>query len=119
MYTPLSQSFLNLSASRCYKIYNLLWYDAKSEFWDMLHESYAEQLGWTKAEPEYFESAEVCDFVASVLMYTHKQHSKRSAKGLKVRLKSVGRAIKAIQLRKRTKAFFDKILGKNKEKTEL
>ena len=108
MYTPLSQSFLNLSASRCYKIYNLLWADAKGEFWDMLHEEYAELLGWTKAEPEYFESSEVCDFVASVIMYNHKQYTKRENKGLKVQLKSVGRAIKAIQLRKRIKAMFAK-----------
>lgn len=119
MYTPLSQSFLNLSASRCYKIYNLLWLDAKGEFWDMLHEQYAEELGWTKAEPEYFESSEVCDFTASVLMYNHKQYSKREDKGLKVRLKRVGRAIKAIQLRKRAKAFLDKLLGKNKSNTDL
>jgi hypothetical protein len=41
-------------------------------------------------------------------MYNHKQHSKREDRGLKVRLKSVGRAIKAIQLRKRIKAFFAK-----------
>ena len=108
MYTPLSQSFLNLSASRCYKIYNLLWHDAKGEFWDMLHEQYAEELGWTKAEPEYFESEEVCNFIAGVIMYTHKQYVKREDKGLKVHIKSVGRAIKAIQLRKRIKAFFTK-----------
>ena len=106
MYTPLSQSFLNLSASRCYKIYNLLWYDAKGEFWNMLHDQYAEELGWTKAEPEYFESSEVCDFVASVLMYNHKQYVKREDRGLKVQIKSVGRALKAMQLRKRIKAFF-------------
>ena len=119
MYTPLSQSFLNLSASRCYKIYNLLWLDAKSEFWDMLHDRYAEELGWTLAEPEYFESAEVCSFVAAVIMYNYKQNSKRQSKGLKVRINGVGRALKKIQLRKRTKAFFDKLLGKNKDNTEL
>jgi glycosyltransferase involved in cell wall biosynthesis len=119
MYTPLSQSFLNLSASRCYKIYNLLWLDAKGEFWNMLHESYAEEIGWTRAEPEYFESDEVRDFVASILMYTHKQQLKRQERGLKVKVKSVGRAIKAIQLRKRAKAFLDKIRGKGKDKSEF
>lgn len=108
MYTPLSVSFLNLSASRCYKIYNLLWHDAKGEFWDMLHEHYAEELGWTKVEPEHFESEEVCHFVANVLIYTHKQYVKREKKGLKVRIKSVGRAIKAIELRKKIKSFFAK-----------
>ena len=115
MYTPLSLSFLNLSTSRCYKIYNLLWHDAKEEFWDMLHETYAEELGWTKAEPEYFESEEVCDFTASVLVYTHRQYTKREDKGLKVRIKSVGRAIKAIQLRKRVKASFAKLFKRKEE----
>ena len=119
MYTPLSQSFLNLSASRCYKIYNLLWLDAKEEFWDMLHEQYAEELGWTKAEPEYFESSEVCDFVASVIMYTHKQYIKREDKGLKVKIKNVGRAIKAMQLRKRTKEFFGNIFKKKNDDSDL
>ena len=106
MYIPLSQSFLNLSASRCYKIYNLLWLDAKREFWNLLHERYAEELGWTKAEPEYFESAEVCDFVANVIVYTHKQYVKREDMGMKVQLKNVGRALKAIELRKRIKSLF-------------
>ena len=108
MYKPLSMSFLNLSASRCYKIYNLLWYDAKAEFWDMLHNEYAEILAWTDAEPEYFESEDVRDFVASVLVYTHKHYVKREDRGLKVRIKGVGRALKAIQLRKRIKGFFAK-----------
>ena len=108
MYIPLSQSFLNLSASRCYKIYNLLWHDAKREFWNLLHEQYAEELAWTKAEPEYFESAEVCDFVANVIVYNHKQYVKREDMGLKLKLKHVGTALKAIQLRKRIKAFFSK-----------
>lgn len=115
MFTPLSQSFLNLSASRCYKIYNLLWHDAKEEFWDVLHGEYAEMFEWTKAEPGYFESEEVCDFVANVLVYNHKQHTKREDRGLKVRLKSVGRAIKAIQLRKRIKGFFSDIFKRKND----
>lgn len=119
MYTPLSQSFLNLSASRCYKIYNLLWLDAKGEFWNMLHDSYAEEFSWEKAEPEYFESDEVRDFVANVLMYTHKQYQKREDRGLKVRIRNVGRALKTVQLRKRTKAFFGNLFGKNKKNDEL
>ena len=115
MYEPLSQSFLNLSASRCYKIYNLLWSDAKEEFWDMLHTEYAEIFSWTKAEPEYFESDEVRDFVASVLMYTHKQNSKREDRGLKVHIGKVGRAIKAIHLKNKIKEIFGKVFKRNKE----
>ena len=119
MYTPLSQSFLNLSASRCYKIYNLLWLDAKAEFWDLLHDTYAEELGWTQAEPEYFEDSEVCDFVAGVLIYTHKQHLKRDDKGTKVNIKSVGRILKSMQLRKRAKEFFTKIFRRKKDNIDL
>lgn len=112
MYEPLSQSFLNLSSSRCYKIYNLLWSNAKEEFWDMLHNEYAEIFGWTKAEPEYFESDEVRDFVASVLMYTYKQNSKREDRGLAVRIKNVGRTLKAMQLRKKIKENLSKVFKK-------
>ena len=119
MYTPLSQSFLNLSASRCYKIYNLLWNDAKSEFWDMLHEQYAEEFCWDKAQPEEFESEDVCNFVAAVLIYNHKQQEKRERKGLKIRIKNVGKAIKAVQLRKKTKEFFAKLFGKGNKKEEV
>ena len=112
MYEPLSQSFLNLSSSRCYKIYNLLWSNAKEEFWDMLHSEYAEIFGWTKAEPEYFESDEVRDFVASVLMYNYKQNSKREDRGLGVRIKRVGRALKAMKIRKTIKEGFAKVFKK-------
>ncbi len=112
MYIPLSKSFLNLSASRCYKIYNLLWHDAKEEFFDMLHENYAEVLGWKQAEPEYFESGEVCDFIAAVIMYNHKQYSRREDRGLKVRIKRVKNAIKQIEFRKKTKEFFANIFKK-------
>ena len=81
----------------------------------MLHGQYAEELAWTNAEPEYFESDEVRDFIASVIMYTHKQYVKREDKGLKVKIKNVGRAIKAMQLRKRAKEFFANLFKKNDE----
>ena len=106
MYIPLSQSFLNLSASRCYKIYNLLWLDAKKEFWNLLHEQYAEELDWTNAEPEYFESPEVCDFVANVIMYNHKQYVKREKKGYRPQLENVGISLKMKQIRKKIKSIF-------------
>ena len=109
MFIPLSVSFLNLSASRCYKIYNLLWRDAKEEFWDMLHEEYAAILAWDIVEPEQFESAETCDFVANVLVYTHAQYLKREDRGLKVRIKRVGKLIKRLALRKKVKDFFQRM----------
>ncbi len=114
MYIPLSQSFLNLSASRCYKIYNLLWHDAKAEFWNLLHTTYAEELGWTQAEPEYFESGEVCDFVANVLVFNHKQYVKHEDRGWKLPIRTVGRALRAMELKKKIISVF-----KRKKKTDL
>ena len=81
MYIPLMRSFLNFSANRCYKIYNLLWSDAKVQFWDMLHDGYADSLGWYKHPADDFESDVECDFVANIGLYTHKQFMKREDKG--------------------------------------
>ena len=81
MYIPLSVSYLNLSASRHYKIYNLLWNDAKEEFWNLLHSGYADALGWYRHAPSDFESLEVYDFVANVGLYTHEQYETRLKKG--------------------------------------
>ena len=81
MYIPLSLSYLNLSASRCYKIYNLLSGDAKSDFWDLLHVGKADSLGWYKHDSADFESSEVYDFVANVGLYSHKQYEKRKKRG--------------------------------------
>ena len=108
MYVPLSQSFLNLSASRCYKIYNVLWKDAKEELWNLLHNEYSEKLGWHAAAVEDFENEEVRDFIASVIMYNHKQEQKRRDKGLKVRIERVGNAIKNMQFKKKLRTLFKK-----------
>lgn len=94
MYEPLYKGFINLSVSRCYHIYNLLWSDAKSGFWNMLHDEYAELLDWQNRGKEFFEQEALCDFCANVQMYNHKQYEKRMAKGLKLRLSNVEGAIK-------------------------
>ena len=117
-YTPLSQSFLNLSASRCYKMYNVLWRDAQAELWDLLHDGYAEELGWTNVEPYEFEDPEVCDFVANVIIYNAKQYEKREKKGLRVKLKNVAKALKARKNRKKVRTFFGSIF-KRKNKNDL
>jgi glycosyltransferase involved in cell wall biosynthesis len=89
MYIPLAQSYLNLSASRCYKIYNLLWKDAKADFWNMLHEGYADRFGWFQQEASDFELGEVCDFVANVGLYTHDQYMKRVAAGRRLKTENM------------------------------
>ena len=87
MYAPLSISYLNLTASRCYKLYNLLVKDAKDSFWNDLHNGLAEELGWGNATEENFESEEVCAFVSNVLTYTAEQYKRRCQRGLKEKTK--------------------------------
>ncbi len=108
MYKPLSQAFLNLSASRYYKIYNLLWRDAKEEFYDLYHDTYAERLAWDTADASDFESKEVLDFIANTIMYTHKQYMKRDNKGLRVRIDRVGAYLRLKEKMAKFKAFFKK-----------
>ena len=112
---PLSQSFLNLSVSRCYKIYNLLWRDAKENFWNLFHDEYAEVLGWTAASPEDFEAEEVRDFCANIIMYSHKQYEKREKMGRKVRIASVGPTIKTKKNKRKFREFFRKLFKRDKD----
>ncbi|MBR2965577.1 MAG: glycosyltransferase family 2 protein [Clostridia bacterium] len=115
MYLPLKRSYLNLSASRCYKIYNLLWQEVKGEFYDMYHEKYAEAFGWAKAVPEEIESPEVRDFVANVLLHNHEQYLDRVAKGLAINPDRIPEMVRKKRKRDRFKGFFARIF-KKKEK---
>jgi glycosyltransferase involved in cell wall biosynthesis len=81
MYIPLAKSYLNLSATRCFKIYNLLWADGKERFWNTLHKEYAEEFGWYRFEKEEFDSPEVYEFVANVGLYTYSQYTAREQRG--------------------------------------
>ncbi len=81
MYIPLSKSFLNFSASRCYKIFNLIPLDKKDDFWDLLHRGYADSLGWYRHEAHDFEHIEVYDFAANIGLYTYDQYEKLKLKG--------------------------------------
>ena len=115
MYIPLSRSFLNFSASRCYKIYNLLWSDAKSDFWNLLHSGYADSLGWFKHESTDFESEEICEFAINVGLYEHRQYEKRLRKGKKIKTENITadklhKRIKSAVIGKKLKAFLLKLL---------
>ena len=77
MYIPLKVSFLNLSASRSYKIFNLLGKDEKADFYNLLHTEYAEILGWGDAVKENVESDEVFSFVSDVLLLDYKQYKRK------------------------------------------
>ena len=114
MYSPLSTAFLNLTASRCYRIYNVLGFDAKEQFWNMLHSEYAESLGWQGRAAEDFEEADVCDFVANVVLYTHHQYKKRLAKGYRIDLDRLAEIFKNDKIKKKIRTFFTAVTFRRK-----
>lgn len=106
MYAPLSTSFLNLTASRCYRIYNVLGSDAKEQFWDILHNKYVDELGWQSRESEEFEEKDVCEFVANVILYSHKQYKKRVAKGHHIDIDRLTTTFKNNKIKRKFATFF-------------
>lgn len=104
MYAPLFISYLNLSASRCYKLYNLLGKDQKEEIWNYIHGEQLENLGWSSREAEDFEDEEVYAFVANVELYTHEQYKRRCERGSSK--KGLRQALKNFQFRKKMRRFF-------------
>ena len=119
MYIPLSKSFLNFSASRCYKIFNLIPADKKDDFWDLLHRGYADSLGWYRHEAHDFEHIEIYDFVASIGLYSYDEYMKLKLKGKLEKLETMTldvlkKKIKQIRAKARVKERFHAILDKIK-----
>ena len=81
MYQPLHSAFLNLSASRCYHVFNLLDSGSKEKFWKLLNEEYYQKLDWHEHSAEDFDNPEICEFIANMELYTYKQYQKRCAMG--------------------------------------
>lgn len=81
MYAPLSVSYFNLSASRCYKISNLLSHDCKEIFWNLLNSEYFARLGWGDVSLSDITDAEVREFLSNVQRYDYEQYKKRCHKG--------------------------------------
>ena len=119
MYIPLSKSFLNFSASRCYKIYNLIPADKKDNFWDLLHRGYADSLGWYRHEAHDFEHIETYDFVANIGLYSYDEYAKLKLKGKLEKLETMTldvlkKKIKQLRAKARVKERFHAILDKIK-----
>ena len=112
MYVPLRRSFLNLAASRCYSIYNLLWFDAKERFWSILHSDYAEMLDWHLRAKGDFERYDVCDFVMNVVLYDHSRYLRRVERGTKLSHDKFGELARKMKLNKKIGAFFGRLFGK-------
>jgi glycosyltransferase involved in cell wall biosynthesis len=114
LYAPLSVSFLNLSASRCYKIFNLLPREEKEKYWNTVNDKYAEPLGWGGHDPADFESEEVCEFVINVQSFDFSEYERRSQRGAKVELERMNQTITMAKNRKKVRGFFSRIFKKNK-----
>ena len=81
LYIPLKRGYLNFSAGRCYRIYNLLWEDGKERLWNMLHDGYYAEFDWHTHEKTDFESLEVYEFVANVALYSYSEYHARMEQG--------------------------------------
>ena len=108
MYAPLSTSFLNLTAGRAYRIYNILGFEAKETFWNMLHEGMVYELGWNDREADDFEEQDVCEFVANLVLYNHKQYKKRLAKGRRLSFDKLAILFGSGKMKKKIRSFFGK-----------
>ena len=115
MYAPLFTSYLNLSVSRCYKLYKVLPKDAKETFWNLLHDGLMEELGWLGREISDFENEELYSFVANAEMYTHDQYRKRLQRGIEEQPQKTSQSLKSFKTRRKLKKFFFGFL-KKKEK---
>lgn len=121
MYVPLKRGFLNLSAGRCYKIYNLLWNDGKERLWNMLHSHYSAELDWLTIEKTDYEVAEVCQFVANVALYTHEEYLARTEKGMNINVAAlekdeISNKVKTMQKSEQRKESWSRFAGLFKKK---
>ena len=114
MYAPLSVAFLNLSASRLFKIFNILPHDEKEDFWNLLNSKYVESLGWRSRDNDEYEDVEVCEFVANLELYTYKQYRKRLLKGNTLVADKINKARKNAKFRKAFTSMFSWLVPKKK-----
>lgn len=50
----------------------------------MLHNRYAEELGWLTIDKTSYENEDVCQFVANVALYTHAEYVDRESRGMRI-----------------------------------
>ncbi|MBQ2793903.1 MAG: glycosyltransferase [Clostridia bacterium] len=116
IYAPLSSAFINLSADRCYKVYNILAPDEKEDFWNLLRNKYSELLGWHGRAAEDFYEITVCEFVANLEMYDYKQFKRRPTKTEGTHHKRLSQMFRMAKNRTKIRNFFGKIFGSKKNK---
>lgn len=118
MYAPLSYSFINMTASRCYKMFNFVSSEDKARLWDVLYTEYAEKLDWTGKGIVDFDDEAVFEFVANVEMYDYKQYKKRCARGLTLQLDRIAPLQKTAEKRKKIRFFIENNVSKKKNKNK-
>ncbi len=118
MLAPLKNALLNLSASRCYKTYNILNKDAKENFWNVLHDGYNEKMGWKDYTKDDFQQLEVCEFVACVELYNYNEYKKMISRRHLPRLDRLKQILNSAKSRKKFKQFFAKIFHKKTDTTQ-
>ncbi len=116
MYIPLKKGYLNLSAGRCYRIYNILWADGKERMWNMLHDTYVAELDWLNNDRADFEDAEVRDFVANVALYQYAEFLDREERGRTIDVENLetddlNRKVNQKQKISRRRAVWNKIMS--------
>lgn len=116
MYVPLKRGFLNFSADRCYKIYNILWADGKERLWNMLHDTYIAELDWLNHDKSAYESPEVCEFVANAALYTYAEYLAREDKGQSIDVEQledgeIAKKVNKNQKISRRRAIWNKIMS--------
>lgn len=117
MYPPLATSYLNLSASRCFKIYNLLWLDAKRAFYHLLQEN-VDDLGWRELPSEIFESEEVCDFVASVQLLPHTKYTVKRGKGILFHADWLRNRFRMVHSNRLFRRFWERLFRRNSKQND-
>ena len=114
MYSPLSFCYRNYTASRCYKLYNMLPGDEKEKLWNMLHDKYAEQLGWVGKNAAKFADGEVYEFVANVGLYNYKQYKRFAAHNKGQDTVLLDQKVAMAKNTKRVKSFFSRFKREGK-----
>ncbi len=118
MYLPLRATYVNHSATRCCKVYNLLGADEKRRFWNRLHEA-TETLGWDVNTPGLIENTEVAEFVANAEVYTYERYFSRLLRGVSFRIERFVRSMQAAKKREKVRRFFKKVFRSEKHSDDL
>ena len=105
MYAPLSTSFLNLSVSRCCKLYKVLPKDSKEILWNALRGELFEGLGWAERPLSDFENEELYSFVANIEMYTHDQYRKKCQRSGNEASEKTSQSLKNFKKRRNSRYF--------------